>query len=96
MADIDLQQLFLDFSAGRTPGKQDFNASRMFSLLEDPFSVWCTFHAPPEEAVPELNRYENLKIRTDRHTRDEWIKREFPEVVFISAESEAERFQNTL
>lgn len=96
MTDTDLQTLVEHFSQGRTPGKQDFNASRMFSLLEDPFSVWCFFHAPKEEAVPETNRYENLKIRTDRNTRDEWIKQEFPNVIFISAETEEERFRATL
>ncbi len=96
MNDSDLQSLFLDFSAGRAPSKQDFNASRMFSLLEDPFSVWCSFHAPQEEAVAEPNRYESLKIRTDRHARDEWIKQEFPKVVFISGETEKDRFKNTL
>ena len=96
MTDPDLQTLFNTLSAGRTPGKEDFNASRMFSLLEDPFSVWCFFHAPKEEAVPEPNRYENLKIRTDRNARDEWIKQEFPEVIFVSGETETERFQNTL
>ena len=46
MTDTELQQLFTEFSAGRTPGKQDFNASRMFTLLEDPFCIWCNFHAP--------------------------------------------------
>ena len=96
MTDTDLQNLLTQFSAGRTPDKQDFNASRMFSLLEDPFSIWCSFHAPEEEAVPEFNRYESLKIRTDRHTRDEWIKQEFPHVVFISGQTDLERFQNTL
>lgn len=96
MTDSDLQQLFLHFSAGRTPDKQDFNASRMFSLLEDPFSIWCSFHAPKEEAVPETNRYENLKVRTDRKSRDEWIKEEFPEVVFISGDTDDARFKNTL
>jgi len=96
MTDQEIQNLFDTFSAGRTPEKQDFNASKMFSLLEDPFSIWCTFHAPAEEAVYETNRYENLKIRTDRNTRDEWIKQEFPGVVFVSGESEAERFKNTL
>jgi len=96
MNDSDLQQLFNTFSQERIPDKRDFNASKMFSLLEEPFSIWCFFHAPREEAVMEQNRYENLKIRTDRHTRDEWIKQSFPEVVFINGETEADRFKNTL
>lgn len=96
MTDLELQTLLDTFSANRTPGKEDFNASKMFSLLEDPFSIWCSFHAPAEEAVYESNRYENLKIRTDRNTRDEWIKQEFPEVFFVSGADETERFKNTL
>lgn len=91
-----LERLYNTLSAGRTPGKQDFNASKMFSLLEDPFGIWCSFHAPKEEAVNEVNRYENLKVRTDRNARDAWIKEEFPQVVFVSGETDAERFKNTL
>ena len=68
----------------------------MFSLLEDPFGIWCSFHAPAEEAVEEQNRYENLKTRTDRRSRDAWIREHFPGVEFISAATDAERFKNTL
>ena len=96
MTDVEIHQLFAEFSAGRKPEAQDFNASRMFTLLEDPFSIWCNFYAPAEEAVPENNRYENLKIRTDRHTRDLFIREKFPTVFFVSAQNEAERFEATL
>ena len=88
--------LFTRFSAGRTPDKTDFNASKMFALLEDSFGLWCDFHAPAGEAVPEPNRYENLKVRTDRHTRDNWIREHFADVEFITATNDSERFQNTL
>jgi len=96
MDDTLTAALFTQFSAGRTPDKTDFNASKMFSLLEDPFGIWCSFHAPSEEAVLEQNRYENLKIRTDRHSRDNWIREHFPGCVFIEATNDTERFQNTL
>lgn len=96
MTDTELEQIFTAFSAGRTPNEQDFNASRMYTLLEDPFSIWCHFHAPKEEAVAEYNRYENLKIRTDRSARDAWIKQEFPSVYFVNAHTDTERFRNTL
>ena len=68
-----LESLYNTLSAGRTPGKQDFNASKMFSLLEDPFGIWCFFHAPKEEAVKEINRYETLTVRTHSNPRDEWL-----------------------
>lgn len=91
-----LNTLFTQFSAGRTPDHTDFNASKMFSLLEDPFGIWCSFHAPREEAVSEPNQYENLKVRTDRHNRDNWIREHFPGVEFITASNDTERFQATL
>ncbi len=96
MTDLEVDQLFATLSDGRTPGLGDFNASRMFTLLEDPFSIWCNFHAPQEEAVPETNRYENLKVRTDRSARDAWIREEFPTVYFIAAQNDTERFKATL
>ncbi len=96
MSETLADTLFAQFSQGRTPDQSDFNASKMFSLLEDPFGIWCGFHAPPQEAVVEQNRYENLKVRTDRHSRDEWIKQHFPGVVFISATSDEQRFKATL
>ena len=68
----------------------------MFSLLEDPFGIWCSFHAPEGAAVNELNRYENLKVRTDRNSRDIWIKEHFPGVEFISATNDTDRFKGTL
>lgn len=96
MTDAELQDLILTFSDHRTPGGQDFNASRMFTLLEEPFCIWCHFHAPQEEAVYESNRYENLKIRTDRSARDSWIKQEFPSVFFVNAQEDTERFSQTV
>ncbi len=91
-----INTLFTQFSAGRTPDKTDFNASKMFSLLEDPFGIWCTFHAPEGAAVQELNRYENLKVRTDRNSRDAWIREHFPGVEFIRVDNDSDRFKNTL
>jgi uncharacterized protein len=33
----------------------------MFLLLQDPFGMWCSYHAPKEAAVEEPNLYENLR-----------------------------------
>lgn len=53
MTDNEILDLFNTLSAGRTPGKQDFNASKMFSLLEDPFSIWCFFTRPKRRPSPK-------------------------------------------
>ncbi|WP_428897840.1 uncharacterized protein Dip518_000024 [Parelusimicrobium proximum] len=89
-------ELFTKFSAGRTPDSTDFNASKMFALLEDPFGLWCNYHAPREEMVEEINRYENLKIKTDKVNKDDWVLTNFPDAVKVRAENESERFKLTL
>lgn len=96
MDDTLINTLFERFSARRTPDKTDFNASKMFSLLEDPFGIWCAFHAPEGAAVYEQNRYENLKVRTDRNSRDQWIREHFPGVEFVRADNDTDRFKGTL
>ena len=90
------ETLFLTFSDNRTPQKTDFNASKMYALLEDPFGLWCAYHAPLTEAVPEFNRYEKLRNATDRKNKDEWILQKYPAAVFIRAENDADRFKQTL
>lgn len=90
------QDLYNKFSAGRTPGKEDFNASKMYALLEDAYGMWCNYHAPQSEAVEEANRYENLRTKTDRALKDEWILEKYPDAVFIKAKSDEERFAETL
>ena len=89
------QQLFDTFSGGRTPGKEDLPAGKMFQILEDPFGVWCHFHAPKEEAVEEPNLYENLRGKTDKLVRVHWIEKHCSKTVVITG-TDKERFYNTL
>jgi uncharacterized protein len=68
----------------------------MYLLLQDPFGLWCNYHAPEEEAVEEPNIYENMRGRTDRDTRDVWIHEYCRTTVVIRGAGEAERFKQTL
>lgn len=90
------EELFAEFSASRTPGPQDFPAGRMFILLQDPFGLWCNFHAPKEAAVEEPNLYEHLRGKTDKSNRDAWIYAHCPKVTVINGSSESEKFKRTL
>ncbi len=89
------KQLFNTFSAGRTPGKEDLPAGKMYQILEDPFGLWCHFHAPKEEAVEEPNLYESLRGKTDKLVRDHWIYDHCSNPVIING-NDSERFLNTL
>jgi uncharacterized protein len=91
-----VEDIFNKFSASRVPGKDDFHAGKMFLLLQDPFGMWCSYHAPAEEAVEEPNLYENMRGRADRSNRDEWIARHCETIVSVTGSDEAERFRKTL
>ncbi len=90
-----VQQLYNTFSAGRTPCKEDLPAGKMYQILEDPFGVWCQFHAPAEEAVEEPNLYEHLRGKTDKTIRDHWILKHCSNPVVMTG-TESEKFLNTL
>lgn len=91
-----IEEVFNKFSAGRMPTQQDFNAGKFFLLLQDPFGLWCNYHAPKEAAVKEENLYEDLRSKTDRDIRDTWIHQHCATTVVINASSEIERFKQTL
>jgi len=90
------EDIFTKYSAGRIPSHEDFNAGRFFLLLQDPFGLWCNYHAPKEEAVKEDNLYEDLRSKTDRTIRDGWIKEHCATTIVINGSSEEERFKQTL
>ena len=90
------EDIFNKFSAGRTSGTQDFNAGKFFLLLQDPFGLWCTYHAPKEEAVKEDNLYEDLRSKIDKDIRDTWIKEHCSTTIVIDAPDEEGRFKQTL
>lgn len=89
-------ELFTKFSAGRHPSQDDFHAGKMFLLLQDPFGMWCSYHAPKDAAVEEPNIYESLRGKTDRSNRDDWIKEHCKDTVLITGSGDGERFQKTL
>jgi len=92
-----IDELFTRCSAQRQPdGAQDFNASRIYSLLTSPFTVWCDYHAPREQARSENNRYEQMRRQHDTKSRDEWITSVFSEISPVRESHGADAFRATL
>ena len=40
--------------------KASLSASEIYKLMNDPFWIWCQFHAPKEKAVVVKDRYLDL------------------------------------
>lgn len=90
------QKLFSKFSAGREPAETDFRASRMFSLTQDPFGLWCDYHAPREAIFPENTRYDKARTDGDKSTKADIILAEHPDAVIIEGTSQSDTFLKTL
>jgi uncharacterized protein len=90
------EEIFYKMSAGRAPAAGDFHAGKMYLLLQDPFGLWCNYHAPQEEAVEEPNLYENMRGRTDRGNRDAWIHEYCRTTIIIRGADDTERFKKTI
>ncbi|MFA6584536.1 MAG: hypothetical protein WCS77_09590, partial [Elusimicrobiaceae bacterium] len=90
------QELFNTLSANRSPGPTDFRASKMFSLVQDPFGLWCDYHAPLELAFEENVRYDNARSAKDKSSKADIILSRYPDAVIISGESQEETFLKTL
>jgi len=74
----------------------DFGASRLYTLLESPFSLWCDYHAPRQELKDETNRYDKLRFRQSRSAADQWLMSLYPSVVSAYRPAPEDSFRVTL
>lgn len=71
-------------TAGRELRPEElFKPSHAYRVLEDPYLLWCDFHAPPEEAVDETSRYEILRRKWGDEHEERWIAEHYPSRVEI-------------
>ena len=60
-----------------------FSPSLFYRLLNDPFGVWCDYHAPKEAAVDETSRYDELRMQRGLEYERQWIKSQYPYAVTV-------------
>ncbi|MCD5401952.1 hypothetical protein LR013_05135 [candidate division NPL-UPA2 bacterium] len=91
-------EILLRWATGNLPFNRDknFRPSMVYRLMTDPFGVWCDYHAPQEEAVEEVSRYENLRKQLGLEYEESWIRENYPEAVKVKPEFGLEALRNTL
>ncbi|NLO91946.1 MAG: hypothetical protein GX410_08175, partial [Elusimicrobia bacterium] len=93
----DLPGLLALCSDSRQPNdRTDFRSSRIYAVMEDPFTLWCSFHAPREQAVQENSTYEADKSRREHEIRARWASEHFPGFVAVENVWGAEALALTL
>jgi predicted RecB family nuclease len=72
-----------------------FKPSLAYSILNNPYGVWCDLHAPKSEAVDETTRYERLRMDWGSDHEREWVQEHYPDAVEISPRWGLEAVQAT-
>jgi predicted RecB family nuclease len=82
----NFQQLIERATAG-----QNFVKNRLFSpswfyyMLDDPFWVWCEYHAPRKERFDETTRFEKHQMQLGKQWEDRHISCEYPDTYIVAA-----------
>ena len=80
----DLASLIALCTDNRSPSdRADFRSSKVYAVLEDAFTLWCSLHAPREAAAQENSPYETEKARREREIRLRWADKNFPGFVAV-------------
>ncbi len=73
-----------------------FRPSLVYHVLQDPFWVWCEYHAPRSEAVDETDRYDEMRWQRGIEYEQAWIREHYPAAVKVTPDFGFEGLRNTL
>ncbi len=80
----DIDELVRRATAGRRPdAARMFRPSQAYALLNDPFCLWCDYHAPKSGAVDETTRFEKLRMGWGSQYETQWVKENHADAVHI-------------
>ncbi|MBI4370480.1 MAG: hypothetical protein HY547_09665 [Elusimicrobia bacterium] len=75
---VSLNDLMHKATAGQSTGSRHFSPSLFYQLLNDPFGVWCDYHAPKEDAVEKIDRYGKMRMLRGLEYERQWIESQYP------------------
>lgn len=94
---ITFEKLVQRATAGRKFNRHKlFRPSLSYYLVNDPFWLWCEYHAPKAEAVDETTRYEELRMQQGVEHEKRWVAANFPNAVEIKPGFGFEALKSTL
>ncbi|OQA86508.1 MAG: hypothetical protein BWY28_02333 [bacterium ADurb.Bin236] len=84
-------------TGGKEPDRNSmFRPSMIYDLLHDPFKVWCEFHAPKDQAVDEVSRYDEIKMRRGVEYENAWVAEHCPGFRKIEPEYGVQAMKNSI
>jgi uncharacterized protein len=55
-----------------------FRPSLAYKVLNEPYLLWCDYHAPRDEAVDEATSYDRLRLQWGLESEAAWVKGHYP------------------
>jgi hypothetical protein len=78
----DLQTILERATAGRSLDKSRmFGPSWFYSMIKDPFWVWCEYHAPWQDRVDETTLFDRHRMQMGNEWEDRYVANNFPNAV---------------
>jgi len=94
---IDINTFIERATGGKEPDRNSmFRPSMIYDLLHDPFKVWCEFHAPKDQAVDEVSRYDEIKMRRGVEYENTWVAEHCPGFRKIEPEYGFQALKNSI
>ena len=94
---IDIHTFIERATGGMEPDRNSmFRPSMIYDLLHDPFKVWCEFHAPKDQAVDEVSRYDEIKMRRGVEYENAWVAEHCPGFQKIEPEYGFQALRNSI
>ncbi len=94
---ITLEELLRRATAGRELNSvEPFRPSWFYNLLEDPFWIWCHYHAPAAEKLDETTLFDRYRMAQGVVWEEKYVAARFPGAFRIDASWGVEPLRDTL
>ncbi|MFQ5993281.1 MAG: hypothetical protein ACE5NA_12655, partial [Nitrospiraceae bacterium] len=94
---VVLEELIQRATSGRKLDRHVlFRPSLVYQVLQDPFWIWCEYHAPRSEAVDETSRYDEMRWQRGIEFEQAWVGEHYPDAVKVVPDFGFEALRNTL
>jgi hypothetical protein len=82
---VQLVELLERAKCGHAVGSDRlFKPSWFYYLLEDPFWLWCHYHAPSDEQVDETTRFDRYQMEAGNQWEERYIAANYPASVDLT------------
>ena len=93
----DLETILERATSGQTLDKgRIFRPSWFYSMIKDPFWIWCEYHAPGSERVDEETLFDHHRMQQGNVWEDQYVDENFPNAYEVESRWGLEAVRETI